>query len=163
MNAQIATTRPSRIGSSSKVRATDVPRTPAIPASQSSASTGSCRARAASSLSSRSAEKTARGAWSTSRVRSSQSRSADCGCACELTCPGYSEPRDRDRLVHAPNGEREAHVRFLAAGADVEIGEHDFDEVRVARDDEDDPDVAEAAAARGQQLVDERARALEHR
>src|SRR4051812_416501 len=85
MNAQTATTRPSRTGSSSNVRATELVRTPAIPASHVSARRGSCLASAAASESSRSATKTARGAWSTSSVRRNHSLSSAGSSARVLT------------------------------------------------------------------------------
>ena len=58
------------------VPATGVASTPAIPASQIDAASGSCRASAASSESSRSEAKTARGATSTAGARSHQFRSS---------------------------------------------------------------------------------------
>src|SRR5262249_11032937 len=51
-----------------------VERTPTAPASRITRSTGSARSAAASAESSRSARNTGRGAWSTSAVRSHQSR-----------------------------------------------------------------------------------------
>jgi len=65
---------PSTLESSSTRPATDVDSTPAIPATITIASTGSCRASAAAGESSRSATKTPRGLWKIESARSHHSR-----------------------------------------------------------------------------------------
>src|SRR6266498_2400309 len=55
------------------------------------------------------------------------------------------------------------HVRLLAVYGDVEVGEHDLDEMRVAGDEEYRPDVAQVDAGLAEQLRRQLAAALEQR
>src|SRR5919198_2378716 len=99
MKAQTATTSPSYAGSSITRPAVVVQRIDAIPARPTMARIGSCRARAASSESSRSAAKTGRGSIRTTSARASQTRSSlGPDCASTAMRPAY-RPRFLRRFL----------------------------------------------------------------